>query len=316
MNLKVGSTGELVKQVQRIVGVDDDGIFGPKTEAAVKVWQGKHYINQTGIVDSITWSAMGVASSDLSERKDFELDLNIKRHYLPAGEYCQGPTKKEWVFLHHTAGWEDPYKTIDCWAADTRGAVGTEFVLGGQNIKVTDLVDHEFDGELVQAFPKTGYGWHLGVGYTAMHLNSVGIEICNFGQLTKGGYFKWDPVKKKNVWIALDSKKFYNYVGVAAEPSQIIKLSAPFRGFEYWHKYSDKQIEVLRNWILYIGERDEIDVRKGLPALIKQIGVAAFDKCDVKMCESTKGLWAHVNVQKGKFDVFPQPEMVDMLLSL
>ena len=44
-----GSTGEKVREIQRIVGVAQDGIFGPATEAAVKVWQSNLRINADGI---------------------------------------------------------------------------------------------------------------------------------------------------------------------------------------------------------------------------------------------------------------------------
>ena len=33
-----------------------------------------------------------------------------------------------------------------------------------------------------------------------------------------------------------------------------ITLSKPFRGYTQWHRYSDKQIEVLKQWILWIAE--------------------------------------------------------------
>ena len=39
MILKVGSTGEEVKKLQRKLGVTDTGNFGPLTETAVKKWQ-------------------------------------------------------------------------------------------------------------------------------------------------------------------------------------------------------------------------------------------------------------------------------------
>jgi hypothetical protein len=34
------------------------------------------------------------------------------------------------------------------------------------------------------------------------------------------------------------------------------------------------------------------------------------------MCNNTKGLWSHTNCRTTKFDMFPQPELIDMLLSL
>jgi len=54
--IKVGSSGANVKAVQKVVGATPDGIFGPKTEAAVKVWQAKVGLSITGIIDSNAWS--------------------------------------------------------------------------------------------------------------------------------------------------------------------------------------------------------------------------------------------------------------------
>jgi hypothetical protein len=57
-------------------------------------------------------------------------------------------------------------------------------------------------------------------------------------------------------------------------------------------------------------------VRKGLPELIKTRGVDAFDFFDVAHVTKTPGLWNHTNVRLDKTDMFPQPELIDMLLSL
>jgi peptidoglycan hydrolase-like protein with peptidoglycan-binding domain len=45
----LGSSGDKVKDIQNIVGVEQDGLYGPKTEQAVKVWQSKLGINSDGI---------------------------------------------------------------------------------------------------------------------------------------------------------------------------------------------------------------------------------------------------------------------------
>ena len=88
------------------------------------------------------------------------------------------------------------------------------------------------------------------------------------------------------------------------------------RGHKTWHRYSDAQIESLRKWILWIAERDSIDVRKGLPELIKKIGVSAFEFNEDAYYGRIKGLWTHTNTRKDKVDMFPQKELVDMLVSL
>lgn len=307
MILKQGSKGKEVKVLQEYLNQNGFRIastgpgspgnetetFGPATDAAVKRWQKANGLKDDGIVGPVTWNAMGLATTDLQEQKSKPTVgiLEIKRQFLPNGEYFVGPTKKDWVFLHHTAGWENPYNVITAWDKDTRGAIATEFVLGGPKITNNDT---RWDGELVQAFPTGGYGWHLGTGNNVMHRNSVGIEVCNFGWLKDGK----------------------TYVNTVANPDQIVTLAKPFRGYKTWHRYSDKQIQVLRDWILFIANRDNIDVRKGLPELIKQMGTEAFDVFDVKLCERTPGLWSHTNVRKDKVDMFPQQELIDMLLSL
>lgn len=46
---QVGSTGDKVRDIQKIVGVEQDGIFGPKTEQAVRQWQSNLQITADGI---------------------------------------------------------------------------------------------------------------------------------------------------------------------------------------------------------------------------------------------------------------------------
>jgi len=293
MLLKVGSRGKEVKELQEFLNIGADGIFGKGTEASVKKWQSENGLTADGIVGPATWDAMGLATTDFSEQiYTTENGLVIERHFLPVGEYKTGPTNKEYVFLHHTAGWHNPFKTIDHWGRDSRGAVATEFVLGGPSIKGND---NKYDGKMVQAFPEGGYGWHLGKnGSQHMHTHSVAIEVNNFGYVINGKAYQGTPV----------------------EESQIVTLKEPFRGHKTWHKYSDKQIEAIRLWLLWIAERDNIDVREGLPSLIKEKGAKAFDFNPDAYYGKVKGTWTHTNTRKDKFDMFPQEELLEMLITL
>ena len=293
MILKIGSRGKEVKTLQEFFSITADGIFGKGTELTVKKWQMDNGLVSDGIVGPKTWDAMGLATTDNSERSyTTDNGLVINRHFLPKGEYKEGPIKPEWLFLHHTAGWNNPYKCIDSWGRDSRGAVATEFVLGGQSVKGND---DTYDGVMVQAFPEGNYGWHLGKnGSQKMHVNSVAIEVCNFG------------------WI----KNGKTYAGTSVAESQIVTLDKEFRGHKTWHRYSDEQIEALRKWILWIGDRDGIDIRAGLPSLIKDKGADAFEWNEDAYYGKVKGLWTHTNTRKDKVDMFPQQELLDMLTSL
>ena len=293
MILKVGSRGKEVKELQEFLGIGADGIYGIGTKAAVQKWQANNNLVADGIVGPATWDAMGLATTDNSEQiYTTENGLVVERHFLPVGEYKSGPTDKEYVFLHHTAGWHNPFNCIDQWGRDSRGAVATEFVLGGPSVRGND---DKFDGVMVQAFPEGAYGWHLGKnGSQHMHTHSVAIEVCNFG------------------WVK-DGK---TYAGTKVHESQIVELSKPFRGHTTWHRYSDAQIEALYKWILWIAERDSIDVRAGLPALVKEKGADAFEFNEDAYYGKIKGLWTHTNTRKDKVDMFPQQELMDMLTSL
>jgi len=293
MVLKLGSKGKEVKELQEFLNINADGIFGVGTKSAVQKWQANNNLVADGIVGPATWDAMGLATTDASE-KVYTTDngLVINKHFLPVGEYKQGPINAEWLFLHHTAGWHNPYKTIDSWGRDSRGAVATEFVLGGPSVKGND---DKYNGEMVQAFPEGNYGWHLGKnGSQKMHVNSIGIEVCNFGYIVNGK----------------------TYAGTTVADSQIVELDKEFRGHKLWHRYSDAQIEALHKWILWIAERDNIDVRDGLPALIKEKGAEAFEWNADAYYGKVKGLWTHTNTRKDKVDMFPQQELMDMLVSL
>ena len=58
MLLRIGSSGEEVKKLQQLLGVDVIGKFGPKTEAAVKGWQAAHGLTPDGVVGDATWAKM------------------------------------------------------------------------------------------------------------------------------------------------------------------------------------------------------------------------------------------------------------------
>jgi putative chitinase len=58
MLLKNGSKGEEVKQLQTLLGLGADGIFGPGTEAKVKEWQAANGLAADGIVGDGTWGKM------------------------------------------------------------------------------------------------------------------------------------------------------------------------------------------------------------------------------------------------------------------
>ena len=291
---KRGSIGEQVKQIQKALGIKVDGIFGKGTEDAVKKFQGENYLTADGKVGPKTMKIlMEKMDTDLSVIiKPKEL-LDIKDYYLPKREYINGKYNNDYIVLHHTAGYDNPKAVVDCWAKDSLGRVATEFVIGGQ--RCTDG-RRRYDGQIVRTYPEGNQGYHIGAsGSSYMNIHSVGIELCNMG------------------WV----KNGKTYTGSIVRPDQIVSLKEPFRGYINWHKYTTKQIEVLRDLLLYVANRDNIDLHTGIYKWIKTEGaMKAFDFHQDAYSGKVKGLITHANIRKSKYDVSPQPELIDMILTL
>ena len=292
MVFKIGYCGDEVKQIQLALGLKADGIFGKKTENAVIEFQKENGLFADGIVGEQTLEVLNINfDTDLSifNNGDFDID----EYHLPKGEYLEGDYKNDYIILHHTAGGANPRAVVDGWSKDCIGKVATEFVVGGQNCKSGNT---KYDGQIVRAFPEGCQGYHIGSsGSSYMNTHSVGIEICNFGYLKDGK----------------------TYTGTLADQSQIITLDSPFRGFLDWHKYSDEQINSVRELLLYISNRDNIDLHEGLYRWINEEGVMkAFDYHDDAYKGKIKGLLTHTNIRKDKFDCSPQPNLIDMIMSL
>ena len=305
MLLKKGSTGTEVKELQKALDITADGIFGSGTEASVMKFQTDNNLVADGIVGPKTWEVLGIDTEQIATPEESEYvtkdGLIIDRDYLDKDQYVRDYGKIEPLgfFIHHTAGWDSPYKTIRSWNNDDRGRVATQYVIGGTNVKGKEA---KYDGVVVECFPNNYLGWHLGkVGNFQISKLSGGVEICNFGYLTKKG------------------DKYYTYVDVEVKPEFVCDLGYEFRGHRYWHSYSDKQIESLRLLLSHLKDiYPKMNLVNGLPKLLKD-GVHPKDAFEFNTdAYNAKqfGLWTHTNVRKDKSDCFPQLELVEMLKQL
>ena len=323
--LKQGDRGSEVKEVQQMLGITADGIFGSGTEYSVMQFQARNELTADGIVGPKTYEklvnqTMGVevdtdrTDFDDSDDRDDKLNylgsyttddgLEIDRAYLDGNEYVKdyGKIQPENFFIHHTAGWNNPYNTINSWNKDDRGRVATQYCIGGTSVKVGSYGDDKYNGTVVECFPDNYIGWHLGkVGNFDMSKYSSAVEINNFGYVTK-----------KN-------GKYYTYVNGEVPESMVCDLGYEFRGHQYWHAYTKEQIEKLGLLIKHVKRiYPDIDMSAGLPQLLKD-GVHpkdAFGFNEDAYYGRVKGLWTHTNVRKDKYDCFPQQELVDLLKSL
>lgn len=206
----------------------------------------------------------------------------IVQHRLKSSQYFQESSKKHQIYLHHTAGNSDATSVARYWDS-TSERVATAFVIGGM-------------GTIVQCYPSIEWAYHLGLNqkafnglpYKNLDKSSIGIEVCNWGML-----------KEKD-------GKFYNYVNRIVDSSEVTELDNPFKGHKFWHKYTDKQIDSLKNLIVYLC--DKYDISNEYNDDIWGITERAF--------KLENGIFTHNSVRKDKSDMYPCPRVIEMLKNL
>lgn len=79
MLLKVGSTGNQVKELQRLLSLTEDGVFGVDTLKSVKAFQSKNGLVSDGIVGSRTWDVLlnkNTPKIDTQDKQKYSLSDN------------------------------------------------------------------------------------------------------------------------------------------------------------------------------------------------------------------------------------------------
>lgn len=214
-----------------------------------------------------------------------KLDLTkIIQERLASTQYIHEITPKKQIYLHHTAGNGDPQGVARYWNRN-KERIGTAFIIG-------EL------GTIVQCFSSKHWGYHLGCkmgifaehGVTYQDLNriSVGIEVCNWGYLVQKG------------------DKYFNYIGKAVDTHMVTTLDAPFKGHKHWYKYTDEQIESLRQLLVYLGETYDIPLKY-------YDDIWAISK---EALSGEAGVFTHNSVRRDKSDMYPCPRVIAMLKTL
>ena len=83
--VKIGSKGDVVKQIQEKLGITADGNFGPGTEKAVKEWQTKNGLTADGIIGPASMEKLGLSTvikEDVVIPKGGPIDLSKLKGYV------------------------------------------------------------------------------------------------------------------------------------------------------------------------------------------------------------------------------------------
>lgn len=99
--LRYGSEGDQVRQLQQWLGIDDDGIFGQQTKAAVIAFQKAHGLEVDGIVGPETWGKLEELHGEEKPPGEQEQDQKPVETFTQPVDYKQ--YDKRWASIPYTA---------------------------------------------------------------------------------------------------------------------------------------------------------------------------------------------------------------------
>ena len=213
---------------------------------------------------------------------------------LSPNQYLRTITAKAQIYLHHTAGNSSAVNTARFWNGN-EDRIATSYIIGGR-VKNSST---EKDGDIVELFDTQYWAYHLGlkqevfsekkIAYQSLDKISIGIEICCWGQITK-----------------MADGIYRNYVNGIVPPEEVIELPTAFKGYKFWHNYTDAQIESLKSLLQYLCDKHKID---------KTYRDDIFGVTE-RALRGENGIFTHNSVRKDKVDIYPHPKLIEMLKTL
>ena len=171
--IKLGSKGNTVKKLQKLLSLTVDGNFGPKTDKAVKEFQTKNNLIADGIVGAKTWTALGITNT---ESKCIDTSIIYKPLSVHVTKYSRTP---KYLAIHFTASSNSkPGRALSMYNTFINRQTSADFAVD--------------DRDIVQFNPdiKNYYCWAVGDKKQlskggarfydkANNKNTISIEICS-----------------------------------------------------------------------------------------------------------------------------------------
>lgn len=204
---------------------------------------------------------------------------NITADFLNEGRYLDTVCTKKQIVLHHTASGPSAVNVKEGWNNQEGDEVATDFIIGA-------------DGSILRVIPRGYWAWHLGVGRQDLDSEAIGIEVCNWGWLTK------------------DGERYLNYLGEPVE--DVYTFSEPYRGNLYFENYTDAQFKSLDKLLRLLIWEYKIPVDF---STFKTGAGGIFEYSEDAM-NGKSGIHAHGSFRTDKTDMYPHPKLLALLKSL
>lgn len=207
----------------------------------------------------------------------------LKTKRLKNDQFYPLSQNKDQIFWHHTAGLSAD-GAINWWN-QTPDHVGTAYVI-------------DRDGKVYETFDPKCWGYHLGVkgDDDQIEKKSIGIEIVSGGQLYKNNddFFFFPLYPNKAGFKQID-------------PKEVWEMEDEWRGFKYYHSYTDAQIESLIALTKQLIVDFKIKVQENFE------GIEFYNFNDDIYKQHLQGIWSHSSVRNDKNDIVPYKPFLEKI---
>jgi hypothetical protein len=228
---------------------------------------------------------------------------------FPESKYYPLEYPKKTIVLHHTVSGPGTRGDVEHWLS-LADRIATCIIIDGNGVPN-------------QCFSSKYWAHHLGVkatylqakGFTdwstrnvELNRSSIAIEIDNWGGLVLGDgtpkQFGLKEDKTPNMVNTIAGKYYAAYGNLVQ--CEVQHYDTPFRGYNYYEKYSEQQIQTVGELLLLW------HIKYGIPLDYKE------DMWDINMkaLSGEAGVWTHVNYRIDKSDCHPDPDLIEMLKTL
>jgi N-acetyl-anhydromuramyl-L-alanine amidase AmpD len=189
---------------------------------------------------------------------------------LPKDQYIAEPSEKSLITIHNT-GSLTAQSSFNYWASNIE-RVGTCYIVDRQPA-------------IYEVFPPDCWAWGMKAG-EANEKRAIQIEIVNAGPLKLvGDRLNWWP------------ENFSRSLCKISDTDQYVKLDKPWRGYQYWHRYPDAQINAVADLV------QQICTTFRIPKTTGNLGLG--EVWGWQFLSTFKGIIGHHNIRFEKVDPGP-----------
>ncbi|MBX2842108.1 MAG: N-acetylmuramoyl-L-alanine amidase [Flammeovirgaceae bacterium] len=206
---------------------------------------------------------------------------------------------KKQIILHHSASNINPFELIDSWRKNSLKAAASLVIAGKPSVVGANYND----GDIISVFSSRYWALHLNChskknnipasfknrNHTrSLEKASIAIMMCNAGPLT------------------FSNGKFYTRHKTLVPDNEVIEYIEKYRGSNFYHKYSDAQIESLRQLLDFLCNL--YDIPRMYQPDMWGISPSALG--------GQPGIYTHTSFRTDLSDCHPQPSLIEMLVEL